>query len=96
MYGYACLETDELLPLPVVLAHRLTRLLTDARKGRTIRGLGPDGKAQVSVEYVFGLPSRITSVVISCQHEPDKDSEGPTSGGHGICSHARTAGAAPG
>ena len=72
MYGYACLETDELLPLPVVLAHRLTRLLTDVRKAGTIRGLGPDGKAQVSVEYVFGLPSRITSVVISCQHEPDK------------------------
>ena len=72
MYGYAWLETDELLPLPVVLAHRLTRLLTDVRKAGTIRGLGPDGKAQVSVEYVFGLPSRITSVVISCQHEPDK------------------------
>ena len=72
MYGYACLETDELLPLPVVLAHRLTRLLTDVRKAGTIRGLGPDGKAQVSVEYGFGLPSRITSVVISCQHEPDK------------------------
>ena len=72
MYGYACLETDELLPLPVVLAHCLTRLLTDVRKAGTIRGLGPDGKAQVSSEYVFGLPSRITSVVISCQHEPDK------------------------
>ena len=72
MYGYACLETDELLPLPVVLAHRLTRLLTDARKTGTIQGLGPDGKAQVSVEYAFGLPSRITSVVISCQHEADK------------------------
>ena len=72
MYGYACLETDELLPLPVVLAHRLTRLLTHARKTGTIQGLGPDGKAQVSVEYAFGLPSRITSVVISCQHEADK------------------------
>lgn len=72
MYGYACLETDELLPLPVVLAHRLTRLLTDARKTGTIQGLGPDGKAQVSVEYAFGLPSRIINVVISCQHEEDK------------------------
>ena len=72
LYGYACLETDELLPLPVVLAHRLTRLLTDARKTGTIQGLGPDGKAQVSVEYAFGLPSRIISVVISCQHEEDK------------------------
>ena len=62
VYGYACLETDELLPLPVVLAHRLTRNLTNARKLGTIRGLGPDGKAQVSVEYLFGLPSRIVSV----------------------------------
>ena len=75
MYGCACLETDELLPLPVVLAHRLTRLLANARKTGAIRGLGPDGKAQVSVEYVFGLTSRITSVVVSCQHEADKSLE---------------------
>lgn len=73
MYGYACGETAELLPLPVVLAHRLTRLLTNARRMGTIQGLGPDGKAQVSVEYVFGLPSRITNVVVSCQHDADKD-----------------------
>ena len=73
MYGYACLETDELLPLPVVLAHRLTRLLTDVRKAGTIRGLGPDGKAQVSVEYVFGAPRRISAIVLSCQHAEDKD-----------------------
>lgn len=73
MYGYACGETAELLPLPVVLAHRLTRLLTNARRMGTIQGLGPDGKAQVSVEYVFGLPSRITNVVVSCQHDTDKD-----------------------
>ena len=75
VYGYACLETDELLPLPVVLAHRITRLLTNARKLGTIRGLGPDGKAQVSVEYLFGLPSRIVSVVASCQHDEGKDLE---------------------
>lgn len=73
MYGYACGETAELLPLQVVLAHRLTRLLTNARRMGTIQGLGPDGKAQVSVEYVFGLPSRITNVVVSCQHDADKD-----------------------
>lgn len=73
MYGYACSETEELLPLPVVLAHRLTRLLSNARKTGAIRGLGPDGKAQVSVEYVFGLPHRISSVVVSCQHDADKD-----------------------
>lgn len=75
MYGYACGETDELLPLPVVLAHRLTRLLANARKAGTIRGLGPDGKAQVSVEYAFGLPSRVTSVVVSCQHDANKNLE---------------------
>ena len=75
MYGYACSETEELLPLPVVLANRLTCLLSHVRRTGRIQGLGPDGKAQVSVEYVFGQPSRITSVVVSCQHDPDKDME---------------------
>ena len=75
MYGYACSETEELLPLPAVLAHRMTRLLTNARRTGMIQGLGPDGKAQVSVEYVFGLPSRITSVVVSCQHDESKSLE---------------------
>ncbi len=73
MYGYACNETVELLPLPVVLAHRLTCLLTNARKTGTIQGLGPDGKAQVSVEYQGGKPRRIAAVVVSCQHDADKD-----------------------
>lgn len=75
MYGYACSETEELLPLPVVLAHRLTRLLTNARKLGLIHGLRPDGKAQVSVQYAFGIPARISAVVVSCQHDPDKDME---------------------
>lgn len=75
MYGYACSETEQCLPLPVALAHRLTALLTNARKTGTIRGLGPDGKAQVSVEYVFGLPARIAAVVVSCQHDEDRDLE---------------------
>lgn len=75
VYGYACLETDALLSLPVVLAHRITRQLANARKLGAIRGLGPDGKAQVSVEYLFGLPSRIVSVVVSCQHDEGKDLE---------------------
>ena len=75
MYGYACSETESLLPLPVVLAHRLTALLTCARTMGRISGLRPDGKAQVSVEYVFGLPNRVTSVVVSCQHDADKDLE---------------------
>lgn len=73
MYGYACNETVELLPLPVVLAHRLTLLLTNARRTGIIRGLGPDGKAQVSVEYVSGIPNRISAIVVSCQHDEDKD-----------------------
>ncbi|MEI3465226.1 MAG: hypothetical protein V8R07_04920 [Bacteroides fragilis] len=72
MYGFACDETDLCLPLPVILAHRLTRLLTNARKTGVIQGLRPDGKAQVSVEYSFDIPMRITSVVLSCQHDPEK------------------------
>ena len=72
VYGFACSETAELLPLPVVLAHRLTLLLTNARKTGTIQGLGPDGKAQVSVEYQNGKPHRIAAVVVSCQHDTDK------------------------
>ena len=73
MYGHACGETAELLPLPVVLAHRLTLLLTSARETGIIQGLGPDGKAQVSVEYQDGKPCRIAAVVVSCQHDADKD-----------------------
>lgn len=75
VYGYACRETAELLPLPVVMAHRLTLLLTNARRTGIIRGLGPDGKAQVSVEYQGGSPHRIAAVVVSCQHDADKDME---------------------
>ena len=73
LYGFACDETKELLPLPVVLAHRLARLLTDTRRQGIIPGLRPDGKAQVSVEYAFGAPRRISAIVLSCQHAEDKD-----------------------
>ncbi len=73
MYGYACSETAELLPLPIVLAHRLTARLTSARVQGIITGLLPDGKAQVSVEYRDGVPKRIAAVVVSCQHDADKD-----------------------
>lgn len=73
VYGCACNETAELLPLPVVMAHRLALLLTNARRTGIIRGLGPDGKAQVSVEYQGGAPYRIAAVVVSCQHDADKD-----------------------
>lgn len=73
MYGYACGETEQFLPLPVVLAHRLTALLSYARTTGQINGLRPDGKAQVSVEYEFGIPQRIAAIVLSCQHAEDKD-----------------------
>lgn len=71
LYGFACDETKELLPLPVVLDHRLTRLLTDTRRQGIIPGLRPDGKAQVSVEYRSGVPCRVAAVVVSCQHEEE-------------------------
>lgn len=73
VYGFACNETAELLPLPVVMSHRLTLLLTNARRTGIIQGLGPDGKAQVSVEYQGGSPHRIAAVVVSCQHDADKN-----------------------
>ena len=70
VYGYACRETKELLPLPVVLAHRITKGLTEARRNGVIPDLRPDGKAQVSVEYGNGKPKRVHTVVVSAQHEP--------------------------
>jgi S-adenosylmethionine synthetase len=73
MYGYATNETPQFLPLPVVLAHRLTLLLASVRRGGKIKGLLPDGKAQVSVEYVNGYPKRVTSVIVSAQHEANMD-----------------------
>ena len=73
VYGYACNETSLLLPMPVVLANRLTLLLTNARRVGNIQGLGPDGKAQVSVEYEGGVPKRIVAVIVSCQHDADKN-----------------------
>ena len=75
MFGYACNETDELMPLPIQLAHRLCERLSQVRKFGPLTYLRPDGKSQVSVEYVDGKPSRIDAIVVSTQHSDDVSTE---------------------
>jgi S-adenosylmethionine synthetase len=75
MFGYACDETAELMPLPIMMAHKLVRRLSDARRQGVLEFLRPDGKSQVSVEYVGSTPKRIEAVVISTQHSPDVSTE---------------------
>ncbi|HKL82250.1 MAG TPA: methionine adenosyltransferase [Desulfobacter sp.] len=79
MFGYASNETEELMPMPIVYAHKLTKRLAQVRKNGALDFLRPDGKSQVSIEYVDGVPKRVDTVVVSTQHSPDVSYEELTS-----------------
>ncbi len=71
MFGYACDETPEFMPMPIMYAHKLVKRLAEARKGNTLKFLRPDGKSQVTIEYIDKKPVRVDAVVIAAQHNPD-------------------------
>ncbi len=75
MFGYACNETPVLMPMPIYLAHKLTRRLSEVRKDGTLPWLRPDGKSQVTIEYSYGMPKRVDTVLVSTQHAPEISQE---------------------